>query len=86
MKQIPVKPIRLALLLIFVVSINISVSVAQKPKKEKEKTASNVSDSLFNGLKWRNIGPFRAGRSLAVAGHAEATLTYYFGATGRGVW
>ena len=86
MKQIPVKPIRLALLLIFVVSINISVSVAQKPKKEKEKIASNVSDSLFNGLKWRNIGPFRAGRSLAVAGHADQPLTYYFGATGGGVW
>jgi photosystem II stability/assembly factor-like uncharacterized protein len=86
MKQISVKPIRLALLLILVFSINISVSVAQKPKKEKEKTASNVSDSLFNGLKWRNIGPFRAGRSLAVAGHADQPLTYYFGATGGGVW
>jgi hypothetical protein len=26
------------------------------------------------------------GRSLAVAGHANHPLTYYFGATGGGVW
>lgn len=45
-----------------------------------------VNDSLFNGLKWRNIGPFRAGRSLAVAGHADQPLIYYFGTVGGGVW
>jgi hypothetical protein len=58
-----------------------------KKKNVKSKTTSNfVSDSLFNALKWRNIGPFRSGRSLAVAGHANHPLTYYFGATGGGVW
>ncbi len=35
---------------------------------------------------WRSIGPFRGGRSIAVAGHASQPLTYYFGATGGGVW
>jgi hypothetical protein len=41
-----------------------------KKKNVKSKTTSNfVSDSVFNALKWRNIGPFRSGRSLAVAGH-----------------
>jgi hypothetical protein len=49
-------------------------------KNVRGKTTSNfVSDSLFNALKWRNIGPFRSGRSLAVAGHANHPLTYYFG-------
>ncbi len=48
--------------------------------------ASAQSNSLFNGLSWRNIGPFRGGRSLAVAGVASDPLTYYFGATGGGVW
>jgi len=55
-----------------------------KPAPAVERTV--VSDSLFNGLRWRNIGPFRAGRSLAVAGHPDQPLTYYFGATGGGVW
>jgi hypothetical protein len=42
-----------------------------KKKNVKSKTTSNfVSDSLFNALKWRNIG-LSIGRSLAVAGHAN---------------
>jgi photosystem II stability/assembly factor-like uncharacterized protein len=53
---------------------------------ESVASSKKVNDSLFNGLKWRNIGPFRAGRSLAVAGHAAQPLTYYFGAVGGGVW
>ena len=41
---------------------------------------------LIKNLKWRNIGPFRGGRSVAVAGHADQPYTFYFGATGGGVW
>src|SRR5207249_2383247 len=42
--------------------------------------------TLYNKMFWREIGPFRAGRSVAVAGHKDHPLTYYFGATGGGVW
>ena len=49
---------------------------------ETKKTDKN----LYSGLSWRNVGPFRGGRSLAVAGHADSPLTYYFGAVGGGVW
>ena len=42
--------------------------------------------TLYNKMQWREIGPFRAGRSIAVAGHKDQPLTYYFGATGGGVW
>lgn len=59
---------------------------AQKKNVKNKNTATIATDSVFNALKWRNIGPFRAGRSLAVAGHASQPLTYYFGATGGGVW
>lgn len=45
-----------------------------------------IDKNLYDGLSWRNIGPFRAGRSLAVAGVADQPLTYYFGAVGGGVW
>lgn len=37
-------------------------------------------------LQYRNIGPFRGGRSTAVAGVATQPFVYYFGATGGGVW
>ncbi|HET9983482.1 MAG TPA: hypothetical protein VFQ38_07840, partial [Longimicrobiales bacterium] len=42
--------------------------------------------SWFKALKWRNVGPNRGGRSLAVAGSATRPLEYYFGATGGGLW
>lgn len=37
-------------------------------------------------LKYRNIGPFRGGRSVAATGVVNDPLTYYFGTTGGGVW
>ena len=39
-----------------------------------------------NGLRWRNVGPNRGGRSLAVAGSVKRPLEYFFGATGGGLW
>jgi len=43
-------------------------------------------DKLFKGMKYRLIGPFRGGRSLTAAGIPGDPTTYYFGATGGGVW
>ncbi len=48
-------------------------------------TAQEI-DSLFHGMKWRNIGPFRGGRVTAVCGVVDDPHTYYFGSTGGGVW
>ena len=48
--------------------------------------AVGVDTSLYNALEWRSIGPFRGGRVTAVAGHADQPSTFYFGATGGGVW
>ena len=49
---------------------------------------STVGDSAgtFGALRWRSLGPLRAGRSIAVAGSAQRPLEYYFGATGGGLW
>ena len=44
------------------------------------------SDPYLAALKWRLIGPFRGGRSVAVAGVASEPRTFYFGAAGGGVW
>ncbi len=45
------------------------------------------SDSiLFNTIKFRSIGPYRGGRSAAVCGDLHNKNTFYFGATGGGVW
>ena len=42
--------------------------------------------SLFKNLRWQNIGPTRAGRSIASAGSAARPFEYYTGATGGGLW
>ena len=60
---------------------------AQRRKKRKiTKPTIVVTDSMFHGLKWRNIGPFRGGRSVASTGVIGQPNVYYMGSTGGGVW
>jgi photosystem II stability/assembly factor-like uncharacterized protein len=56
----------------------------QEPATEDE--SGKPEDKLFKGMKYRMIGPFRGGRSLTAAGIPGDPTTYYFGATGGGVW
>ena len=42
--------------------------------------------SLYSGLHWRMVGPFRAGRVNAVSGVTGQPDTFYFGSVGGGVW
>ena len=37
---------------------------------------SQVDPSLFAEMRWRNIGPFRAGRTKAAAGHPSQPYTF----------
>lgn len=54
---------------------------------QKGATAAKSDDAVFfTNLKYRLVGPFRGGRSAAVAGAYKARNTFYFGATGGGVW
>lgn len=43
-------------------------------------------DSIFKTVKYRNIGPFRGGRSVAASGVVKDPFTYYMGTTGGGLW
>jgi photosystem II stability/assembly factor-like uncharacterized protein len=49
-------------------------------------TPKQIDRKLFQGLRWRSIGPFRGGRVLAVTGVRGQPEIYYFGAVGGGVW
>src|SRR5215469_8445567 len=48
--------------------------------------AQTYDQKLFGNMHWRNIGPFRGGRVLTVAGIPGDPSTYYFGAVAGGVW
>lgn len=74
------------LLLLFVMAI-ISELASQKVKTGASATSSTGNENVLLGnLKYRLIGPFRGGRSAAVAGSVHNKNTFYFGATGGGVW
>lgn len=45
-----------------------------------------VSEDLFRGLRWRNIGPFHGGRVSAVTGAIGQPGTFYLGAPIGGIW
>ena len=49
-------------------------------------SAAQLSPDLYSGMRWRQIGPFRAGRVSAVAGIAGNAAIYYMGTPGGGVW
>ena len=58
---------------------------AQK-KKKKSDAPPTMDASLYEGLKWRNIGPTRGGRSVTSSGVVSDPMTYYMGTTGGGIW
>ncbi len=43
-------------------------------------------ESAYGALQWREIGPFRGGRAVAVAGVPGSPNVFYFGAAAGGVW
>ena len=47
---------------------------------------SQSLDSIFKYVKYRNIGPFRGGRSVCASGVVGNPTTYYMGTTGGGLW
>jgi photosystem II stability/assembly factor-like uncharacterized protein len=49
-------------------------------------TANAFDATKFKAMRWRNIGPYRGGRSCAVSGVTGDDNTYYVGYTGGGIW
>src|SRR5215831_8403081 len=45
-----------------------------------------IPPTMYQELRWRLIGPMRAGWATSVVGCADDPLTYYFGSAGGGVW
>ena len=64
-----------------------SASSQRVPIQPATPTSSPLYDTTaFAALRWREIGPFRGGRSVAVAGSSKRPNEYYFGTTGGGVF
>ena len=77
---------RRVLSLIVVLALLLGGSATLSTPVVRARQNSPVSPSLFAEMKWRNIGPLRAGRTKAAAGHPSQPYTFYMAATNGGVW
>jgi photosystem II stability/assembly factor-like uncharacterized protein len=62
---------------------------ATTPEKQSASAAASahaIDEKLFNGMRWRQVGPFRGGRVLAVTGVPGDPNVFYFGAASGGIW
>ncbi|MEM9674168.1 MAG: glycosyl hydrolase [Bacteroidota bacterium] len=55
-------------------------------KRKSAPEVSSIDTTLYQGMEWRSIGPYRGGRSCAVTGVPGQPNLFYFGSTGGGVW
>src|ERR1700693_2150436 len=69
----------------FVSSVAIQVVLALTPWLCNA-AAPDIDPALLGGMKWRQIGPFRGGRVVAVTGVPGDPRPWYFGAVAGGVW
>jgi len=49
-------------------------------------TAQQFNPALYQDMRWRMIGPFRGGRTVAVSGLSGAPNVFYMAAVNGGVW
>src|SRR5262249_21005153 len=47
---------------------------------------TTIDPSVWNGMRYRFIGPMRGGRVTAVTGVPSELKTFYMGSTGGGIW
>src|SRR5260370_5041322 len=80
-------------LLILLLAACCSFAFAQRTQSTKTpKTpspspqANPVDEKLFSRMRWRQVGPFRGGRVLAVTGVPGEPSAFYFGGASGGVW
>src|SRR3989440_5810170 len=49
-------------------------------------SAQSFETKYYSGLRWRDIGPFRGGRTVAAAGIADQPNVFYIGVNNGGIW
>jgi len=69
---------RAAIISVFLMGLAASLELAS--------AQSGPDAKFFSALRWRNVGPFRAGRVNGVSGVIGQPSVYYFGSVGGGVW
>ena len=72
--------------IILILGLCLLLSPTEIQAQEKSNSNDGIDARFFEKMEWRNIGPYRGGRSLGAAGSPGRKNEYYFGATGGGLW
>ncbi len=67
--------------LIFILLVPLLVAMLAPPLE-----AQTFDAEYFSGMRWRSIGPFRGGRTRALAGVPSQPNVFYMGVCNGGVW
>lgn len=62
------------------------MSLAAGQSHKASPNTTQVASALFSSLHWRAIGPYRGGRTRAVAGVPSQPSVFYIGVCNGGVW
>ncbi len=84
--MLPLRP----LLILSIPALALSPALDSTPSARQPgpttRSVAAIDSTLLAGYKWRNIGPDRGGRSIAVSGVRGRPNEAYFGAVGGGLW
>src|SRR5207244_8224712 len=68
------------------ITVLVALGATLSPARPARAQVAPYDSTVFAALKWREIGIFRGGRSVAVAGSAARPNEYWMGTTGGGVF
>ncbi len=64
----------------------VACSLAGWGRQVEQKSGAGFDPKLFSEMRWRCIGPFRAGRTVAITGVPHQASVFYMAAVNGGVW
>ena len=81
-----ISSLRTRALVLGILALQLAPSPVRAQRAGAPDSVRALARSAFPSLRWRNIGPFRGGRSVAAAGSYSDPRVFYFGAVNGGVW
>jgi photosystem II stability/assembly factor-like uncharacterized protein len=68
------------------IAAGVIAAAASLPARQADRPAAGPHAKFFSDMRWRAIGPMRAGRTKAIAGVPGQPFTFYIGMVNGGVW
>jgi photosystem II stability/assembly factor-like uncharacterized protein len=77
---------RLCTITLFACGLTVNLAAPAAAQQATREGAPSFDPKLFSEMRWRCIGPFRAGRTVAISGVPGKPNVFYMAAVNGGVW